>query len=125
MFGKKMTPANGTVNVNRFTIYAMIPGLDAYVAAKLDKKKFANIYTIIFMVSISALTAIVMYQMSIDPELDMEMDKIEKADRVYGKFMPQLITVILGSLSIHIPIYTYLIRKWAKEWNMKFESESH
>ncbi len=122
MFGKKMTPAVGTVNVNRFTIYAMIPGLDAYVAAKLDKKKFVNIYTIIFMACMLALTVIVMYQMSIDPELDLEMDKIEKADRVYGKFMPQLIAIVLGSLVIHIPIYTYLIRKWAKEWNKKFEN---
>ena len=50
MFGKKMTPADGLVNMNRYTIYAMIPGLDAYVAAKLDKKKFTNIYTAIFMI---------------------------------------------------------------------------
>ena len=55
MFGKKITPANGTVNVNRFTIYAMIPGLDVYVAAKLDKKKFANIYTIIFIIKTCCL----------------------------------------------------------------------
>lgn len=117
-----MTPAVGTVNVNRFTIYAMIPGLDAYVAAKLDKKKFVNLYTIIFMVGLLALTVIVMYQMSIDPELNMEMDKIEKADRVYGKFMPQVIVMVLGSLVIHLSIYTYLIRKWSKEWNEKFEN---
>lgn len=122
MFGKKMTPAVGTVNVNRFTIYAMIPGLDAYVAAKLDKKKFVNLYTIIFMVGLLALTVIVMYQMSIDPELNMEMDEIEKADRVYGKFMPQVIAMVLGSLVIHLSIYTYLIRKWSKEWNEKFEN---
>lgn len=122
MFGKKMIPAEGPVNTNRYTIYAMIPGLDAYVAAKLDKKKFANIYTIIFMVSILALTVIVTYQMSIDPELDLEIDKIEKADRVYGKFMPQMIAIVLGSLVIHLPIYTFFVRKWAKEWNKKFEN---
>ena len=122
MFGKKMTPAVGIVNVNRFTIYAMIPGLDAYAAVKLDKKKFVNIYTIIFMACMLALIVIVMYQISIDPELNMDMDEIEKADRAYGKFMPPVIAMVLGSLVIHIPIYTYLVRKWAKEWNEKFEN---
>ena len=122
MFGKKMIPAEGPVNTNRYTIYAMIPGLDTYVAAKLDKKKFATTYTAIFMVGILALTGLVMYQMSIDPELIPEMDKTKKAEIVYEKFMPQTVAIVLGSLVIHLPIYTYLIRKWAKEWNKKFEN---
>lgn len=116
--------ADGPVNVNRYTIYAIIPGLDNHVASKLDKKKFATIYTIIFMACILTLTAIVMYQISIDPELDIEMDKIERADRVYEKFMPQIVAITLGVLVIHIPIYTYLVRKWAKEWNKQFENSA-
>ena len=44
------------VNSNRYTIYAMIPGLDSYVATKIDKKKLATIYTIIFMAAILATT---------------------------------------------------------------------
>ncbi len=120
MFNKKMTPADGPVNVNRYIIYAMIPGLDTYVASKLCKKKFVTIYTIIFMVGLFASTVIVMYQMSIDPELVPEMDKMERADMVYEKFMPQLVAIVLGSLVIHLTIYTYLVRKWAKEWNKQF-----
>ncbi len=100
----------------------MVPGLDTYVASKLDRKKFASIYTGIFVVGILALTGIIMYQMSTDPELVPEMDKTERADRVYEKFMPQMAAIILGCAVIHIPIYTYLVRKWAKEWNKKFES---
>ena len=122
MFGKKMMPTDGPVNMNRYTIYAMIPGLDTYVAARLDKKRFASIYTAIFMAGLLALTVIVMSGMSIDPELIPEMEKTEKAEIVYGKFMPQLIAIVLGSLVIHLSIYTYLVRKWAKEWNEKFES---
>ncbi|MDH3656596.1 MAG: hypothetical protein OEM77_00460 [Nitrosopumilus sp.] len=113
----KTTPTDGLVNVNRYTIYAMIPGLDTYVASKLDKKKFATIYTVIFMTAILAATVIVMYNMSFDPELTSEMNKTERADMVYEKFMPQIVAIILGSIVIHIPIYTYLVRKWAKEWN--------
>ena len=121
MFGKKMTPAEGPVNANRYTIYAMIPGLDTYVASKLDKKKFVSIYTTIFIVAILAATAIVMYNMSIDPELTPDMDKTERADMVYEKFMPQIVAIILGSAVFHFPTYTYLVRKWAKKWNKKFE----
>ena len=121
MFGKKMTPAEGPVNANRYTIYAMIPGLDTYVASKLDKKKFVSIYTTIFIVAILAATSIVMYNMSIDPELTPEMDKTERADMVYEKFMPQIVVIILGTAIIHFPVYTYLVRKWAKKWNKKFE----
>ena len=117
----KTTPADGFVNVNRYTIYAMIPGLDTYVASRLDKKKFASIYTGIFVMGILALTGIVMYQMSIDPMLNSEMEKTERADMVYEKFMPQMVAILLGSMVIHFPIYTYLVCKWAKEWNKKFE----
>ena len=122
MFGKKMSPSEGRVNVNRFMIYAMVPGLDTYVASKLDKKKFTTIYTIIFMVAILTATVIVMYSMSIDPELTPDMEKTERADLVYEKFTPQIIAIILVSAAIHFPIYIYLVRKWAKKWNKKFEN---
>ena len=118
---KTLVPADGPVNVRRYAIYAMIPGLDTYVASKLDKKKFVTIYTGIFVVGILTLTGIVMYQMSIDPELVPEMDESERVDMVYEKFMPQMAAIILGCMVIHFPIYTYLVRKWAKEWNRKFE----
>ena len=111
MFGKKMIPAEGPVNSNRYTTYAMIPGLDIYVAAKLDKKKFTTIYSTIFIVGILVFTVIVMYNMSIDPELISEMDKTERTDMVYEKFMPQMTAIILSSLAIHLPIFTYLVRK--------------
>ena len=117
---RTMSPAEGPVDVNRYTLYAMIPGLDTYVASKLDKKKFVTIYSAIFIVGILTLTGLVMYQMSIDPELILEMDKVERADMVYEKFMPQVIAIIIGTIVIHFPIYTYLVRKWSNEWNLQF-----
>lgn len=72
---RTMSPAEGPVDVNRYTLYAMIPGLDTYVASKLDKKKFVTIYSAIFIVGILTLTGLVMYQMSIDPELIPEMGR--------------------------------------------------
>ena len=122
MFNGRMTPAEGPVDVNRYTLYAMIPGLDTYVASKLDKKKFVAIYSTIFMIGILTFTILVMYNISIDPELTSDIVKTEKADMVYQKFMPQILTIILGTALIHFPIYTYLVRKWAKKWNKKFEN---
>ena len=115
-----MSPAEGPVDVNRYTLYAMIPCLDTYVASKLDKKKFVTIYSAIFIVGILTLTGLVMYQMSIDPEIDSKMDKVEQTDMVYEKFMPLVIAIILGTLVIHIPVYTYLVRKWPNRWNQQF-----
>ena len=120
MLGGRMTPADGPVDVNRYTLYAMILGLDTYVASKLDKKKFAAIYSTIFMVGILALTAVVMYNLSTDTELTSEMDKTTRAEITYQKFMPQMVAIILGTSLIHFSIYTCLIRKWAKKWNKKF-----
>lgn len=117
---KTMNPAEGPVDVNRYTLYAMIPGLDTYVASKLDKKKFVTIYSAIFIVGILTLTGLVMYQLSIDPELISEMNNAERGDMVYEKFMPQIIAIILGSSVIHFPTYTYLVRKWSKKWNQQF-----
>ena len=121
MFGKKMSPAEGPVNVNRFTIYAMIPGLDTYVASKLDRKKFATIYTLIFMAAILAVTAILMYQLTTDPVLNGdELEPQQRVEMVNEKFMPKIIYVIVVSLVIHLQIFAYLVHKWAKEWNTKF-----
>ena len=115
-----MTPAEGPVNTKRYIIYAMIPGLDTYVASKLDKKKFVTIYSAIFIAGILTLTGLVMYQISIDPELIPEMDKAERADMVYEKFMPQVIAIIIGTIMTHLPIYTYLVSKWSNKWNQQF-----
>ena len=118
---KAIMPADGPVNVNRYTLYAMVPGLDTYAVSKIDKKKPASIITIISIVALMGFTGIIMYQMITDPALTPEMDKELRAEMVYEKYMPQMISVILGFLVIYLPIITYLVHKWAKEWNENFE----
>ena len=119
---KAFLPADGPVNVKRFTLYAMIPGLDTYAVSKLDKKKSASKITIISVMALLAFSVIFLYQMSNDSELDREIDKDMKAEMVYEKYMPRMIAIILGFLVIYFPIITYLVNKWAKEWNKQFES---
>ncbi len=122
---KALLPADGPVDVKKYTLYAMIPGLDTYVASKLDKKKFATIYTVIFMAAILAATAVLMYQLTTDPILSgNELEPQQRVEMVNEKFMPRIIYVIVISLGIHLPIYTYLVRKWAKEWNENVSKDS-
>ncbi len=119
---KTLLPADGPVNVRRYTLFAMIPGLDTYVASKLDKKKFATIYTIVFMAAILAITAVLAYQLTTDPILsENEIEPQKRVEMVNEKFMPKIIYVIVISLGIHLPIFAYLVRKWSIEWNKQFE----
>jgi len=119
---KTLVPADGPVKVKKYTLYAMIPGLDTYVASKLDKKKFATIYTIVFMAAILVITAVLAYQLTTDPILSgNEIEPQKRVEMVNEKFMPKIIYVIVISLGIHLPIFAYLVRKWSIEWNKQFE----
>ena len=118
---KSFSPAEGLVSVNRYTVYATIPGLDTYVAAKLDKKKFTLIYTMVFIAAIMLYAGITTYAMLNETEFDSIQDKTERAEMIYEKYSPQITFAIIISLGVHFPIYIYLVRKWAKEWNAKFQ----
>ena len=117
-------PADGPVNVNRYTLYAIIPGLDSYAASKLDKKKPATIYTIIAIAGILIFTGMIAYGMNYDSELNSEMDKTERTKILFEKYNLQIIYGVIIFLGIHLPVYAYFVRKWAKEWNEKFASSS-
>ena len=118
---KSLTPADGPVDVTRFTLYSMIPGLDTYAVSKLDKKKPALKITIISIVALLVITGFLMYQMINDPELDSELNKEMRAEMTFEKYLPLTIFVIFGFLVIYLPIISYLVNRWAKEWNQKFE----
>ena len=120
---KSFSPATGPVNVKRYTLYAMIPGLDTYALSRLDKKKPALKITIIGMIAILSATAFVMFQMSNDNQIQSIMDKDVKSKMVYEKFMPQMLLVIFGFMIIYLPIISFLVNKWAKEWNYRFETK--
>ena len=118
-------PANGPVNVRRYTLYAMIPGLDYYATKQLDKKKPTTIISVLFMIGLLAFTVIHMYDMLHDPDLSPDMTQMERSEIVYEKYMPKTMYAILIFLVIYLPIITYLVNKWAREWNAKFDPKSN
>jgi len=117
---KTISPAEGPVNVKRFTLYALIPGLDTYALSKLDKKKQGVRITIVGMLCILAFTGMIMYQMVNDSEIESEIDNEVRANLVSEKYLPLMLAVIFGFLAFHLPIIAYLVNKWAKEWNQQF-----
>jgi hypothetical protein len=61
---KVFLPADGPVNIKKFTLYSMVPSLDTYAVSKIDKKKPASKITIISVIVLLAFTGIFMYQMT-------------------------------------------------------------
>jgi len=95
-------PADGRVDVNRQTIYAIIPGLDYRAAKKIDKlRRLTNIGLLI--VSVVGFGGYGLAYLS-------------------GQFnlVTAAIAVIIA-LGVYLPIAAYLVRKWSIEWNKKFE----
>ena len=84
------------VSLKRQTIYALIPFLDLYAAYKIEK--FRRFFVIILATSLPLSLAI-----------------------------RALILPFPYNFAIEIPIElavaVYLIRKWSKEWNAKFEEK--
>ena len=111
----------GPVNVKRYTLYAIIPGLDYYATTQLNKKKPTTIIFVIFVTGLMISTGIIMHQLLIDPELTSDMDKDIRSEIVYEKYMPRMIYLILIFSAIYLPTIAYFVNKWAKEWNKQFE----
>jgi len=84
-------PADGPVDVNRQTIHALIPGLDCRAAKQIDKLKRLTI--------IGYGIAYLLDQYNI----------------------VTLVIVAIITLGVYLSSSAYLVRKWSKEWNKKFE----
>ena len=91
-----------SVDVNRQTIHAIIPGLDGKAVKRINKLKR---FTIIGL-SIVSVVGFGGYAIAY----------------LLGQF--NIVTasiVVLIVLAVYLPIAAYLVRKWSIEWNKKFE----
>jgi len=98
-------PAKGQVDVNKQTIHAIIPGLDYRAVKRIDKFRLDTIigYTIVLGVGFGG------YGIAY----------------LLGQFNTvNAIIVVIIVAAIYLPIRAYLVRKWSKEWNKKFESSA-
>ena len=102
-YKKNIPLAQGPVDVNRQTIHAIIPGLDVKAVKQIDKFKPLTIigFSIVIGVGFGGYGVAYLF------------DQFSLVTAVFVV----IITAGVYSLSI-----SYLVRKWSKEWNKKFEN---
>jgi len=95
-------PSKGPVNINRQTIYAIIPGLDCLAAQKINKlRRFTIIgFSIVIGVGFGGYGIAFLFDQ-------------------YN--IVTLVIVVLIVAGVYCPIAAYLVRKWSIEWNNKFD----
>jgi len=104
-----------SVSIRRQTIYAIIPILDLYAAYKVKRLRKYLLITILFGIGIAIINYAAFPPMS--------------ANEISEAFAPEMfsdtnigvsVAEIIGQLLLQI----YLVRRWSKEWNKKFESST-
>ena len=84
------------VSLIRQTIYALIPILDLYAAYKIEKFRWYFVIVLAVAIPVSIATeALIPFPFNLAIEIPVEL-----------------------------AVSVYLIRRWSKEWNKKFESGS-
>jgi len=96
-------PADGPVDVKRQTIHAIIPGLDYRAVKQINKLRRLTIIGFSIVIGVGFGGYGIAY--------------------LLGQFNIVTATiVVIITAGVYLPIQVYLIRKWSKEWNKKFES---
>ncbi len=98
-------PTDGPVDVNRQTIHAIIPGLDCRAAKQIDKLKRLTI------IGFSIVIGVGFGGYGIAYLLDQ-----------YN--IVTLVIVAIITVGVYLFSSAYLVRKWSKEWNKKFQSST-
>ena len=103
------------VSLRRQTIYAIIPILDLYAAYKVKRLRKYLLITILVGIGIAIANYAAFPSMStseISGEFALEM--FSDTNKVVS------VAEIIGQLLLQI----YLVRRWSKQWNQKFESST-
>ena len=106
---------NEPVSLRRQTIYAIIPILDLYAAYKVKRLRKYLLITILVGIGIAIANYAAFPSMStseISEEFAPEM--FSDTNTVVS------VAVMIGQLLLQI----YLVRRWSKQWNQKFESST-
>ncbi len=95
-------PADVPVDVHRQTIHAIIPWLDMKAAGRINKLRRLIVigFSVVFGVGFGG------YGIAY----------------LSGQFNIVTATIVVTiTMGVYLPIAAYLVRKWSKEWNKKFQ----
>ena len=117
-------PATDKVSLTRQTIYAIIPFLDLYAAYHIKKLRWYLLVMIATSIVISTITSLVGPQAE-----DYDQDKIINARGdldwnylFWGENPGVVFGTMIASNAVSLAVSVYVIRRWSREWNQKFEN---
>jgi len=108
------------VSLMRQTIYAIIPILDIYASYRV--KRLRKYLLIMILVGIPVIIAdSVLFP---TPDMDETFEDMEISDMFfYGYDTNHFVAFIVEEIGL-VLLAIYLVRRWSKEWNKKFEPSS-
>jgi len=117
-------PATGKVSIPRQTIYSVIPILDLYSAYHIKRLRWYLLVMIATSIVISTITSLVGPQAE-DYDQDRIMNMQGDLDWGYlfwGENPGRVIGTMIASNAVSLGVSVYVIRRWSKEWNRKFDN---
>lgn len=100
------------VSVNWQTLFVFIPFVDLWASYRIQKLRM---FLLIFLVGFGIGSTLILIAV-----FGVEVFFMEDVDEFSSNFT--LIGVHIGLTIAQFALAVYLIRKWSKEWNKKFES---
>ena len=116
-------PASGKVSITRQTIYVFIPILDLYAAYHIKKLRWYLGIMILVGLGLSGLSsAIVPTSEEYDEDKIMTIDgQLNWGYLILGENPEIAIGLIVLHQGVSFAVAVYLIRRWSRDWNKKFE----
>ena len=111
---------NEPVSLMRQTIYCLIPLLDIYAAFRVKRLRKYLIIMLLVALPVSIADSVLFPIDVIDENLeDLEISDIFFYGYDANRFVVTIV-VWIGFILLAI----YLVRRWSKQWNQKFESST-
>jgi len=103
------------VSVNWQTVFVFIPFVDLWAAYRIQKLRM---YLLIFLVGFGIAAMLLLFASFGTVNFFMEDPEVLYSNSLY-------IGGNIGMTLIQFALQVYLIRKWSKQWNKKFETNEN
>ena len=108
------------VSLTRQTIYCIIPILDLYAAYRVKSlRKY-----LVIMLAVGIPLSIVDSYLFPMPEINENMNDMEVFEAMTYGYTTERVAVMIAEQIGLILLAIYLVRRWSKKWNKKFEGSA-
>ena len=108
------------VSLLRQTIYCLIPILDIYAAYRVTRLRKYLLIMILVGIPISIADSL-LFPFDV---LDENLEDLEASDMFFYRYDTNNLIVTIVTWGGLILLAIFLVRRWSKQWNQKFESST-